>query len=69
MPVPELRLSQPNNIYQSLRNSRSFKNTVFSSGLAGRSGKASRNLSMTLELPSRKNVLISFSKPKVVTIA
>src|SRR5215470_6425912 len=49
--------------------SRSLRNTVFGSGLSGRSGKASRNRLITEGLVSRKNVLISRSSAKVVTSA
>src|SRR5712672_1355024 len=49
--------------------SRSFRNTVFGSGLSGRSGKASRRRLITDGLVSRKKVLISLSSARVVTSA
>src|SRR5215467_2796503 len=52
-----------------LRNSRSLRNTVFGSGVLGRSGKASRTRLITDGLLSRKKVLISRSNARVVTSA
>src|SRR6516162_8651264 len=52
-----------------LRSSRSLRNTVFGSGLSGRSGKASRKRLITDRLVSLKKVLISLSNAKVVTRA
>src|SRR5467141_3342394 len=49
--------------------SRSRRNTVFGSGLSGRSGKASRSRLITDGLVSRKKVLISRSNARVVTKA
>src|SRR5205823_669192 len=52
--------------YHLFRNSRSFRKTVFWSGLSGRSGKASRRRRITVGLVSRKKVLISLSRLSVV---
>jgi len=46
-----------------------FRNTVFRTGLSGKSRKASRRRRITLGLVSRKKVLISFSRLSAVTSA
>jgi hypothetical protein len=53
--------------HQALSSSRSFKNTVRWSGFSGKSGKASRNLAITVGLVRRKNVLICRSTSSVAT--